>query len=231
MASLPSFWVRGDPGRPAWWQPIINAKIRRLDDMIEDVSRSAPALVPLFRSDQQLRILAALFTRPDGEQSVGDLAEHAGVAQATVSREVARLAEHGVVVTRALGRSTLVTPNRSLPWAKDLSAILAKTVGVLGRLADQFAGVPALEEAYVFGPWGERYTGEPGPPPRDVDVVVVGDASLRAIRRACRVVERELDVEVTPVVVDRDRWLAAEPEPFVAQLKSRPLVPIPLERG
>ncbi|MDQ4069884.1 MAG: winged helix-turn-helix domain-containing protein [Actinomycetota bacterium] len=199
--------------------------------MIENVSRSAPALVPLFRSDQQLRILAALFTRSAGEQSVGDLAEHAGVAQATASREVARLAEHGVVVTRALGRNTLVAPNWSLPWAKDLSAILAKTVGVLGRLGDELSGVPAVEEAYVFGSWAERYTGEPGPPPRDVDVVVVGGASLRAIRRACAVVERELDVEVNAVVVDRERWLADEPEPFVAQLKGRPLVPIPLERG
>ncbi len=198
--------------------------------MIENVSRSAPALVPMFRSDQQLRILAALFTRSAGEQSVGDLAEHAGVAQATASREVARLAEHGVVVTRALGRNTLVAPNWSLPWAKDLSAILAKTVGVLGRLGDELAGVPAVEEAYVFGSWAERYTGESGPPPRDVDVVVVGGASLRAIRRACAVVERELDVEVNPVVVDRERWLADEPEPFVAQLKGRPLVPIPLER-
>ncbi len=199
--------------------------------MIENVSRSAPALVPLFRSDQQLRILAALFTRSAGEQSVGDLAEHAGVAQATASREVARLAEHGVVVTRALGRNTLVAPNWSLPWAKDLSAILAKTVGVLGRLGDELSGVPAVEEAYVFGSWAERYTGEPGPPPRDVDVLVVGGASLRAIRRACAVVERELDVEVNAVVVDRERWLADEPEPFVAQLKGRPLVPIPLERG
>lgn len=198
--------------------------------MIENMSRSAPALAPLFRSDQQLRILAVLFADVGDEVSIGDLAERAGVAQATASREVARLAEHGLLVTRSLGRNTLVRPNWDLPWAKDLRSILVQTVGVLGRLADELAGVTGIEEAYVFGSWAARYTGEPGPPPRDIDVLVIGEAALRSVRRACHEVERELRVEVSPVVVSRERWSARRPEPFVAQLKSQPLVPVPLER-
>src|SRR5207249_4068043 len=83
------------------------AEIRILDDMIENVSRSAPALVPLFRSEQQLRLLAVLFGEAVEELSVGELAERARVAQATASREIARLAEHGLVVTRTFGRNTL----------------------------------------------------------------------------------------------------------------------------
>jgi DNA-binding transcriptional ArsR family regulator len=205
-------------------------RIHTLDDIIESVSRSAPALAPLFRSDQQLRILAVLFAGlGDEELSIGDLAERADVAQATASREVARLAEHGLVMTRALGRNTLVSPNWELPWAKDLRSILVQTVGILGRLADALTGVPGVGEVFVFGSWAARYAGEPGPPPRDVDVLVVGEAALRSVRRACHVVEGELHVEVNPVVIDRVHWSAEKPEPFVAQLKSQPLVPIPLE--
>lgn len=195
------------------------------------MSRSAPALAPLFRSDQQLRILAVLFADVGQEAlSIGDLAERADVAQATASREVARLAEHGLVITRALGRNTLVSPNWELPWAKDLRSILVQTVGILGRLADALASIPGIGEAFVFGSWAARYAGEPGPPPRDVDVLVVGEAALRSVRRACRVVEGEMHVEVNAVVIGQGRWSATEPEPFVAQLKSQPLVPIPLER-
>lgn len=194
------------------------------------MSRSAPALAPLFRSQQQLRILAALFADPGDEMSIGELSERAGVAQATASREVARLAEHGIVLTRSLGRNTLVSPNWGLPWAKDLRSILVQTVGVLGRLADALAGVMDVEEAFVFGSWAARYTGEPGPPPRDIDVLVVGEASLRSVRRACRHLERDLRVEVNPVVVTPAAWSSTKPEPFVAQLKSQALVPVPLER-
>lgn len=199
--------------------------------MIENVSRSAPPLAPLFRSDQQLRILAVLFGETSEEIPVGALAERAAVAQATASREVARLAQHGLVVTRALGRNTLVQANWNLPWAKDLRSILVQTVGLLGRLGTSLAEVAGVEEAFVYGSWAARYTGEPGPPPNDIDVLVIGDASLRTVRRACAPVEEELRVEVNSVVIDRDRWDATKPEPFVVQLKSQPLVPIPLAAG
>lgn len=194
--------------------------------MIENVSRPSPALVPLFRSDQQLRILAVLFAGAADELSIGELAERAGVAQATASREVARLAEHGLVLTRALGRNTLVSANWKLPWARDLRSILVQTVGLLGQIGASLADVGGVEEAFVFGSWAARYTGVPGPPPHDIDVLVVGDAPLRSVRRACSEVEQDLQVEVNPVVIDRARWDAKKPEPFVAQIKSQPLVPI-----
>ena len=201
--------------------------IRTLDDIIESMSTSAPALIPLFRSEQQLRLLAVLFTQADDELAIGELAERAGIAQATASREVARLAEHGLVVTRALGRNTLVTANWSLPWARDLKSILVQTVGVLGRLADALADVRGIEEAFVFGSWAARYLGERGPPPHDVDVLIVGEVPLRTVRGACAKVESELRIEVNPVVVDHTRWGARKPDAFVAEIRSRPIVPIP----
>jgi DNA-binding transcriptional ArsR family regulator len=197
--------------------------------MIECVSQSAPALAPLFRSQQQLRILAELFGSAE-ELPVGELAKRAGVAQATASREAGRLASHGLVLTKTLGRNTLVSANWRLPWAKELRSILMQTVGILGRLGGALSGLKGVEAAFVFGSWAARYVGEPGPAPKDIDVLVMGDASLRSVRHACEVVERELRVDVNPIVVDRRRWCEAEPEPFIAEVKSRPLVRIPLER-
>lgn len=197
--------------------------------MIEFVDWSASALVPLFRSEQQLRLLSVLFADGPDELTVGDLAERAGVAQATVSREVARLAEHGIVVTRSLGRNTLVSANWELPWAPELRSILVQTVGVLGRLGAALGDVQGVEQVFIFGSWAARHSGEPGPAPRDIDVLVVGEASMRSVRRACRPVEEQLRVEVNPVVVTVERWEAEHPDPFVAQVRSRPLVSVPIE--
>lgn len=186
-------------------------------------------MAPLFRSEQQLAILAVLFADGASDVPIGELADRAGVAQATASREVARLAEHGLVITRPLGRNTLVTANWSLSWAKELQSILLQTVGVLGRLGDVLRSIGGIEEAYIFGSWAARYTGEPGPPPRDIDVVVVGSVPLRNVRRACRSVEEELRIDVNPVVVDPPQWHAAKVEPFIAQIKGQPLVQIALD--
>lgn len=133
------------------------------------------------------------------------------------------------MVTRPIGRNTLVSANWALPWARDLRSILVQTVGVLGRLGQAFSNIKGIEEAFVFGSWAARYTGQPGPPPRDVDVLVIGDAPLRTVRRACQEVETELRIEINPVVIDRQRWTARKPDPFVAQIRSQPLVEIPLE--
>ncbi|WP_420625788.1 ArsR/SmtB family transcription factor [Candidatus Poriferisodalis sp.] len=193
------------------------------------MSRSAPALAPLFRSDQQLRILGVLFAGTGNELTIGAIAERARVAQATVSREVARLEEHGLLVTRLLGRNRLVRPNWELPWAPELRSILLQTVGVLGRLGDALAGVDDVDNAFVYGSWASRFVGEPGLFPNDIDVAVIGIAPLRVVRAACRDVEDDLRVEVNPIVIDRESWDSSSPEPFVAQIREQPLAPIMLE--
>ena len=162
-----------------------------------------------------MRILAVLFTNPGDEFAIGEIAQRASVAQATVSREVARLAEHGLVVTRMMGRNKLVRHNRSLPWAPELRKILDQTVGVLGSLGEALSGLEGVEDAFVFGSWAARYSGEPG--------------SYRSVRRACRGLERDLRVEINPIVIDRVNWNSHSPDPLVAQIKRQPLIPIPLK--
>ena len=191
---------------------------------------SAPAILPLFRSERQLRIVATLFTGTDRPLTIAELADTAGVTPVTVSREVSRLAEHGLVVTQTQGRNVLVTANWALPWAHELQSILIQTVGVLGRLTGALSKLNQIEAAYIYGSWAARYLGEPGPPPRDIDVLVIGNAALRDVRNACKPVEDELRIELNPAVVTADRWKARKPEPFIAQLREHPLVEIPLTR-
>lgn len=72
------------PTYPPTVRCTLHRHIHTLDVVIESVSRSAPALAPLFRSEQQLQILAVLFA--GAELAIGGLAQKAGVAQATASR-------------------------------------------------------------------------------------------------------------------------------------------------
>jgi DNA-binding transcriptional ArsR family regulator len=190
---------------------------------------SAPALAPIFRSDEQMRILAQLYTGPEEELSITLLATHTGVAIATASREVARLAEHGLVRTRQLGRMRMVSPNWALPWARELRAILVQTVGVVGLLSAGLSKVAEVEEAWIFGSWAARYEGDPGPFPNDIDVLVIGDPDRGRLNRAIRTVEKDLRVQVNPVVASRADWDRTTPKSFLGQVRARPRVRVPLE--
>ncbi len=173
--------------------------------------------------------MGVLFTDTGDELTIGELAERSNVAQPTASREVARLTEHGLTITRTIGRNKFVRPNWSLPWAPELRSILMQTVGVLGRLGEALSSMKGVDSAFVFGSWAARYGGEPGPCPSDVDVVVVGEAALRSVRKACRDLEQDLRVEINPIVIDRASWDSNAPEPLIAQIREQPLVPISIE--
>jgi predicted nucleotidyltransferase len=108
--------------------------------------------------------------------------------------------------------------------------MLAQTVGILGRIAVALEGVDQVDAAFVYGSWAARYHGEPGPAPNDIDVVVVGRTSLRAVRSALRDAGTPLRVDINPIVIEPARWNAKKPEPFIAQLRNHPLVEIPLRR-
>ena len=56
---------------------------------------ATPALIPLFRSAQQMRLLAEIF---HGQPATGaELARRLGISQSTVARELARLEESGLI--------------------------------------------------------------------------------------------------------------------------------------
>ncbi len=191
----------------------------------------APALAPLFRSTQQLLILGYLFVTADGPRSMAEIAEATGAPHSTAAREIKRLVEHDVLISQRRGTASLVEPNWALPWAVDLSHLLAKTIGPLGVLAEELQGYRSLiSHAFVYGSWAERFEGTPGAFPRDIDVLIVGELSLSESFDVARRVESRLrgGVEVNTTVASDDDWLLRSENSFLGTLVDRPLVPIHL---
>lgn len=151
---------------------------------------TAVALLPIFRSENQMRILTEIFwgqRAPTG----AELARRTGVPQQTVAREVARLADAGMVVTERLGTAKVIYPSSTLPYATALRQLLAYAGGVIPILERRLGAHPKIEEVFIFGSWAARYRGDTGPPPNDVDVAVVSSSLTRF-----DLAEERLDVEV-----------------------------------
>jgi DNA-binding transcriptional ArsR family regulator len=194
------------------------------------VSESAPPLLPIFRSAAQLRVLAELFTGRAPELSVGDLARRTGVPQATVSREVARLAAAGLVEDREVGRSRLVRARAASPVHGELTALLTKVAGPPAVLGDLLRGVPGVREGYIYGSWARRWHGEPGDEPADIDVLVVSDAgpdAVRAARTAADAAGERLGRDVTVTVLDPREW-AEGISGFLTAVRGSPRVALDL---
>jgi DNA-binding transcriptional ArsR family regulator len=64
---------------------------------LEDSARPAARLLKLMASEPRLLLLCRLV---EGETSVKDLADHAGMAQSTTSQHLAKMRAEGLVTTR-----------------------------------------------------------------------------------------------------------------------------------
>lgn len=187
-------------------------------------------LLPLLRSPLLGDLLAWIYLHPDEKCSVTDLARRFGTSQSTVSREADRLAATGLIRQERRGNLRLLQANTDSPLARPLTELLALTYGPAAVLGDLLASVPGVDEAYVYGSWAARYAGEPGPPPRDVDVLVVGDADEDDLFDTARTAERRLGREVNIHRVAAKAWHAPGDDAFLTSVRSRPLVPIDLQQ-
>jgi len=162
---------------------------------------------------------------PDQEYTIADLVKRLGIPQSTVSGEVRRLEDAGILVIRPVGRSRLVRANTSSRLFGPLTELITLTYGPHVVVADEFEDLRDVTTVVIFGSWAARYQGQRGQPPNDVDVLVVGSPDRIAMYAAAERAESRLGRPVNPTVCSPDQW-AHSTEPLIREIKSRPYVTI-----
>lgn len=187
-----------------------------------------PVLTPLLRSDVQGLLLAELYLHPEKERTATELARLAGTGLSNASRELSRMVDAGFLHARTSGRNRYVRVNEQHPLHRQVSEILRYAYGPVAVLTPLLREVPGAEEAYIYGSWAARLSGEIGPNPEDIDLIVIGNqldhAALDAAADAARA---QLGREVNPRAVSRRAW-DEKADLFLKHLTERPLVRIPL---
>lgn len=186
--------------------------------------RSKPSvLVPVFRSRAQGELLALLTLTPSREWTVGELARQLSLPLTTVQDEVRRLADAHILTTRKLGPARLVTTNAEHPMLPALADLARHAHGPVTVVREEFADLPA-RAVLVFGSWAARDASEPGPPPVDVDVLVLADdLDRRHLYDAADQAGKRLHLQVNPVLRPVAAWTSGE-DPLIAEILSRPYV-------
>ena len=185
---------------------------------------SAPLMAPLFRSDSQARLLVMLFLSSTHEYTIHELAERSGLAYATVYREVGKLLDAGVLTEHRVGQARLVRPDPDSPLHGPLLTLLLVAFGAVPLLQREFREVAGVVYAALFGPYAARLLGAAGPPPREVELLVIGRLDTAAVHDACERVGLAVGRTVKPTTLSLDEW-QGDPE-FAERVGTGGLVPI-----
>ena len=185
----------------------------------------APSLAPILRSDAQGRILARVLVDPEKSYSLSDLVAWSRTSMPTVTREVRRAEEAGIVVTEKVGPIRFVRAGVDHPLYDSVRRVVLATYGPPVVVAEEFADVEGADAVLLFGSWAARYAGEPGRAPNDVDVLVVGAADRDVVDEAAERVERRIGMPVHATVRTCSQWESGR-ESFIREVKSRPVVTV-----
>lgn len=184
-------------------------------------------LLPLFRSQTQALVLTRLLLGP-GEESLTDLAVAVGAYKNAVKHEVDRLEAAGLVSSRAVGRSRLVSVSAEEPIRSILLDLVLHTYGPVHVVGEELSRLAGITQAFIYGSWAARYAREPGPPPGDIDVLVVGAPDPDDLFDAAGRATARLGKEVNVHVVTAAAW--AKPKgAFLAAVRESPLALVPMD--
>jgi predicted nucleotidyltransferase len=192
------------------------------------VVTSAPVLSPLFRSDTQAELLARLILNPDKSYTMAALARAVHAPYSTIHREVQRLVRAGLLAEEPVGRAILLRVDTSSPLYGPVAELLRLSYGAAAIIPRVLVGISGIEQAYIYGSWAARRSGEAGDAPADIDVLVVGAPSRARIADAADEAERALGREVNIRIISPAAW-ADGADLFIKTVKQRPLIQLDLE--
>ena len=177
----------------------------------------------LFSTIQQ-RVLAYLFGQPERSFFATELIRLAGGGSGAVQRELARLADSGLVTVTRVGTQKHYQANPRSPIYAELCAIAQKTVGLAEPLREALAPLAKrITAAFVFGSVAKRSDTAAS----DIDVIVLSDSVDYAdVFAALQSAEAKLGRTVNPTVYTPANWRKKRKEgnAFVVKVAAQPKV-------
>jgi predicted nucleotidyltransferase len=182
-----------------------------------------PSALPLFRSETQIRLLALLLLQPGRQWTLSELSTALKAPASSIHRELGRIEGAGLLVRDAASKPYRFVAAEDNPLFEPLRQILERTVSVEDDLREAL-DAPGVLMAAIHGSWAAGNHR----PDSDIDVVVIGDADLRGLRRRTRSVASRAGrrIDLTLFGAEEFRGLAEEGRGFVQHLAEGPTTPL-----
>lgn len=181
----------------------------------------ASKLAELLFKDYRRRVLGLLLLQADKRYHVREIARLTGTVAGTLHKELARLADAGLLLKETVGNQVLYGANQDCPVFEELASIFRKTSGVADVLADALEPLSdKITAAFVFGSMasGKETAGS------DVDLLVIGAAGFSEVVKAVYSAQEVLGREINPKVYSMDEWkqMLEKKDAFIKELLAKP---------
>jgi predicted nucleotidyltransferase len=173
-------------------------------------------LQKLFSSRVRVEVLSAFLMNPERELYLREVARLTGEDYKNVSMELRNLGEIGLLSSRSEGNLKYFSLNKEFVIYEELKSIFMKTRGAVGILKEAVSGKRDIDYAFIYGSFaagGERAES-------DIDLMVIGRASLEEVLALIRGPEEKLSREINVSLYDLQeiRKRVKDSDPFIMEV-------------
>lgn len=188
------------------------------------MSTLSSSLVLLFGSKTRVDLLTLFVMHPGEAFYVRQIAGLLNQSTTPVVRELARLEQLDLLTSEKKANAKYFFMNRQSPIFQELKSLILKTTGLADILRKALKPLATLSFAFVYGSFA---SGEMGPK-SDVDLFLIGNASLSSLTKAVRAAGSKLGREVQYSIFDEEEFLRKlkKNDDFVRQVVSGPKIMI-----
>ena len=179
------------------------------------------SLTSLLFTDYRRKVLALLLLHPEQQYHQREIARMTGTVSGTLSRELAKLVEAGLLLKVAIGNQMHYRANRQCPVFEELASILRKTSGLADILSEALLPLAAqIECAFVFGSMASGKASAAS----DIDLMLIGYADFAEVIRVLYPLQERLGREINPKTYRRAEWhaLAKQQGAFIREILIKP---------
>ncbi len=142
-------------------------------------------------------ILALLYGRSDQSFYTRQIAREAGASVGAVQRELENLSKVKLIIRSSVGSQVFYQANRHAPIFREMQALVSKTIGILSILRSALHPLAKrVLVAFVHGSLAR----EEETALSDVDLMVVGKATLDEILSRLSTAEKDIGRPINPTV-------------------------------
>ncbi len=164
--------------------------------MVQDV-RESHAVTTYLPAGTRGALLALLYGRADQSFYTRQIAREVDASVGTVQRELENLSKVGLIVRNSVGNQVFYQANREASIFPEMRALVKKTIGVVSVLRSALQVLSKrIVVAFVYGSVArEEETAQ-----SDIDLMVVGDATLDEVLSRIAAVEKVIGRPINPTV-------------------------------
>jgi predicted nucleotidyltransferase len=185
--------------------------------------RNDPILEALFTSRARVEVLKLFFLRSSDRHYVREIASLTDQPVRAVQRELARLEQGGLLMSEPDGNRRYYRADRNTPVFDELRSLLVKTAGLTDEIKRQLQKQSGqIDLAFIFGSFAKGEESSRS----DVDILVIGSISARALAALIAQLKVDLEREINPATLPRGefRQKLKASDPFILSIMQEPKI-------